>query len=196
MEEIWKPYKTSLSDIEVSNFGNVRGKKWNGKPVKIYITPSGRKALSPKGRHKCIYILVWTLFRGPVPKGFVIHHIDGDKLNDRLDNLMMLTVSGHGRIHHQKINVKLKGLKSKSKKGENNPRFGKKCKWYNNGVKSIFVFENQEIPNGFKPGRLYVTSEETKQKQRNIKKGKKHTEETKKKMSESAKNSWKLRKNN
>ena len=189
MEEEWKVYKTKLSCVEVSNFGNVRG-KWFGKPVKIYITPAGRRALSPKGRHNCIYILVWTLFRGLIPKGFVIHHIDGDKLNDRLDNLVLMTDSGHGLIHHQKKNVKIKGLRPKSKKGENNPRFGRKCKWYNNGTKSIFVFENEEIPEGFKPGRLYTTSEETRQKQSNIKKGKKFTEETKRKMSESGKKRW------
>lgn len=34
-----------------------------------------------------------------VPKGFVIHHIDGDKCNNNIDNLALVSVTGHGKIH-------------------------------------------------------------------------------------------------
>lgn len=29
----------------------------------------------------------------------VVHHIDGDKLNNNIDNLALMTFSGHGKIH-------------------------------------------------------------------------------------------------
>lgn len=35
-----------------------------------------------------------------LPKGFVIHHIDCDKCNNNLDNLALVTVTGHGNLHN------------------------------------------------------------------------------------------------
>lgn len=35
----------------------------------------------------------------PIPEGFVVHHIDGDKLNNDITNLVLVTPQVHGRIH-------------------------------------------------------------------------------------------------
>jgi hypothetical protein len=35
--------------------------------------------------------LVYTAFNGPIPPGFEIDHLDGDKSNNALSNLMMVT---------------------------------------------------------------------------------------------------------
>lgn len=43
--------------------------------------------------------LVWIKAYGEIPKGYVIHHIDGDKTNNSLDNLECLPLSEHSRIH-------------------------------------------------------------------------------------------------
>ena len=35
-----------------------------------------------------------------VPDGCCVHHIDGDKRNNRLDNLVMMTKKAHTKLHH------------------------------------------------------------------------------------------------
>ena len=34
-----------------------------------------------------------------IPKGMVVHHIDGDKRNNNLDNLLLCTVEEHNNCH-------------------------------------------------------------------------------------------------
>lgn len=35
-----------------------------------------------------------------IPKGWVVHHINQDKLDNRIENLIMLSQSKHMRLHH------------------------------------------------------------------------------------------------
>ena len=34
-----------------------------------------------------------------IPEGMVVHHIDGDKLNNNLDNLLLCTIEEHNKCH-------------------------------------------------------------------------------------------------
>lgn len=43
--------------------------------------------------------LVWEQAYGPIPDGYEIHHKDGNKLNNKLSNLQLLTRSEHARLH-------------------------------------------------------------------------------------------------
>ncbi len=43
---------------------------------------------------------VYTAANGAIPDGHVLHHLDGDTLNDRLANLKPLTPADHVRAHH------------------------------------------------------------------------------------------------
>ena len=47
----------------------------------------GTKPIKRMYLHRC----VWEAFRGPIPAGMTVNHIDGDKANNRLDNLELLT---------------------------------------------------------------------------------------------------------
>lgn len=45
------------------------------------------------------HTLVWEAVHGPVPKGCVIHHINGDGKDNRLENLQLMTVGEHLALH-------------------------------------------------------------------------------------------------
>ncbi len=42
---------------------------------------------------------VWIKHNGKIPKGYLIHHIDEDSLNDNIENLSLVTRKGHFEIH-------------------------------------------------------------------------------------------------
>ena len=42
---------------------------------------------------------VWAAAHGPVPAGYIIHHINEDSVDDRLDNLQCMTRGEHTRHH-------------------------------------------------------------------------------------------------
>ena len=48
---------------------------------------------------KRMHVYVWEYFNGPISKGYHIHHIDGDKSNNDIQNLQMLSATEHERLH-------------------------------------------------------------------------------------------------
>lgn len=42
-------------------------------------------------RRMFLHRIIWTAFNGPIPDGITINHRDGDKANNRLDNLELAT---------------------------------------------------------------------------------------------------------
>lgn len=43
--------------------------------------------------------LVWARAHGEIPRGYVIHHRNEDPMDDRLENLQMLTRAQHAAEH-------------------------------------------------------------------------------------------------
>lgn len=42
---------------------------------------------------------IWEKEHGPIPDGHVIHHIDGNKYNNDISNLAMMTYKDHNQLH-------------------------------------------------------------------------------------------------
>jgi len=49
---------------------------------------------------------VFRVFKGGIPKGMVIHHINGDRLDNRPENLKMVTRAEHCKIHKPRLGTR------------------------------------------------------------------------------------------
>jgi hypothetical protein len=67
----------------------------------------------PKGRIRAFaHRVIWVMHHGPILDGQLVDHIDGDHLNNRIDNLRLVTKSGNGQ------NVVYKGYCWASREGK------------------------------------------------------------------------------
>lgn len=87
-DEIWKNLKGT--SYEVSSFGNIRRNRYILKP---FLNTSGYLSVKIHGITKQVHSLVNFAFRGKISRGHHIDHIDGNKLNNRLNNLEEVTHS-------------------------------------------------------------------------------------------------------
>lgn len=59
---------------------------------------------SPDGKRKRMHVYVWEYYHGPVLEGCHIHHVDGDKSNNDIENLAMMNKSEHEILHGSLLN--------------------------------------------------------------------------------------------
>lgn len=52
------------------------------------------------GRPQSIHRACWEACRGEIPKGHIIHHVDGDVSNNRIENLACMSNGEHTALHN------------------------------------------------------------------------------------------------
>jgi hypothetical protein len=53
-----------------------------------------------KAKHQYVARMVWEYYHGKIEDELILHHIDFNKLNNRLENLELLTNSSHNSLHY------------------------------------------------------------------------------------------------
>lgn len=109
--------RRKLSTVINNRKGSVR--RVGGKTLSQKTKSNGYKELSlayenQKSKMEYVHRLVVRTFIGEIPKNYEVNHIDGDKSNNRVENLEIVTPS-ENRLH----SFRVLGNKIISPKGEN-----------------------------------------------------------------------------
>lgn len=102
-----------------TKWGNARLNEYG-----YYVITSSNRGNHSKMLHRLIYESVW----GGIPKNWIIHHLDGDKTNNCILNLLGMERSHHSKLHNPKGTILPEETKRKisdAKKGEKNYWYGK-----------------------------------------------------------------------
>lgn len=54
------------------------------------------------GRKTFLHRYIWEIKKGEIPKGYIVHHKDGNKLNNKIRNLECISRSSHNKCHKSK----------------------------------------------------------------------------------------------
>ena len=99
----------SVPEVLVSNALETVTSKKSNRVVTIF--NGERYKLSSEGyfrgvnKHTMLHRDIWTFFIGEIPKGSVVHHIDHDRTNNNISNLLLMTHEDHCS-HHAKERVR------------------------------------------------------------------------------------------
>ncbi len=108
MKEIWRDIKGFEGKYQISNNNGWKNLKRNSYP-KGRINNGYRSVGLGKGNEIFYHILVAKAFPeicGEWYEGCSVHHKDFDKLNNKPENLIILSPSEHSKIHYQYQNEK------------------------------------------------------------------------------------------
>ena len=88
-------------------------------------------SISFKNKEVLIHRIIWTLFYGEVPDGFVIDHIDGDSLNNIISNLR-LTTQAENRRNTRKFKNNTSGVSGVNLQTQSKGKCSYWCAQYTN----------------------------------------------------------------
>jgi hypothetical protein len=151
LSEIWKPVPNYEGIYEISNYGNFAVLKKDGRVLRKLNSATHYLSVSCKslngGIQKSLYIhrLVALVFIGKRPDGMVIRHLDGNRYNNRSDNLSYGTV----QQNHEDV------VKHGTQRHENNGRalLTERC------VKAIKHLHNEKLVRSSDLARAFDVSD-------------------------------------
>lgn len=144
---------------------------------------------------KSIYRKIWKEYHNQdIPKGWHIHHIDGNHNNNNPENLMCVSPHVHWCIHFlQGDPIALKG--KFIQKAEEMGKLGGQKSTYTRNLKHKKILQDlirkNILSKNIKSFKGKKHTEKTKEILASYRRGKKMSEETKKKISEAIKNKYK-----
>lgn len=83
-----------------------------------------------------------------IPKNFIVHHIDGDKKNNGLDNLEILSRSEHSFLHNKGKSQSLESKIKRSKTLSCTSNYFRVCKRKSKRAKQGFIWKYRYYENG------------------------------------------------
>lgn len=103
--EEWRDVLDFVGLYQISNYGRLRTKSNDNWVIRSNVNSKGdylSVVLLDKNRRKStrIHRLVFEAFVGVIPKGYYIHHIDGNKQNNHIDNLKLVSPKEHAKEHY------------------------------------------------------------------------------------------------
>lgn len=72
-----------------------------------FISEQGYRRVKVDGRDVMEHRLVWEAEHGPIPKGHSIHHENGDRLDNRLENLELMPRGSHSTLHNRQRHYRI-----------------------------------------------------------------------------------------
>lgn len=102
----WQQWKSGKLDYTPPDLHVPQHKKYVMKrqPARGFLTPQGYRAFLVGGRYgkqmKEHRIVMERALGRPLTPDETVHHIDGDKLNNHISNLQILSRSEHTRLHN------------------------------------------------------------------------------------------------
>jgi hypothetical protein len=146
MEEYWKEIK-GYSNYQISNIGRVKSLKYNKEKIMIGGITSGyrhimlRKNNSPKGFY--IHKLMAMVFLNHELSGhrLVIDHINGNKLDNNIENLRIVTQRENVHLYYGKLqdSGKYRGVTFHNITNKWRSRI-----YINGKIKNLGLFDTQE----------------------------------------------------
>ena len=95
-----------MSNYKATLCGRVIGKRGNFlRPIKKktgYVCVSLSSGYG-KPNQTLIHRFVWEFFKGPIPEGMTLDHKDGDKTNNRINNLQLMSGGENSRKGNRKL---------------------------------------------------------------------------------------------